>query len=205
MAEVNKMAEKEKSTDEDVPEVFPFIRGKTIDLCPRNSKYAKLYVKWKNDPKVRKYSRNVVPRTLEQQKKGFEKRGERFRDHVSLDIWHKKDNKPIGNLGLGHIDWVNGWANVFLFIGEPEYWNKNIATEATELLVEYAFNELNLNKLQGGAAIDNIGSWTVAKKTGFKLEGIRKHTMYVDGKYLDVKTQSLLKDDWLKSRKVENM
>ena len=201
------MAEKEKnekSTDESIPEAFPFIRGKTIDLCPGNSKHAKLYVKWKNDPKVRKYSRNEVPRTLEQQKKRFEQRGERFRDHVSLDIWHKKDKKPIGQCGLGWVNWVGGWANAFLFIGEPEYWNKNIATEATELLVEYAFNELNLNKLQGGAAVENVGSWTVAKKIGFKLEGIRKHSMYVDGKFVDAKTNCLFKKDWVKSQKLKN-
>lgn len=67
------MVEKEKSTDKSIPEAFPFIRGKTIDLCPQNSKYAKLYVKWKNAHKVRKYSRNVVPRTLEQQKKDLKK------------------------------------------------------------------------------------------------------------------------------------
>ena len=168
----------------------------------RNSKLLKQYVRWKNHPRVRKYARNVVPRTLEDQKQRFESKVEKFKDHISLDIWHKKDKKAIGNLGLGHIDWINGWANAFLFIGEPEYWNKNIATEATELLIEYAFNELNLNKLQGGAAVENIGSWTVAEKMGFKLEGIRKHTMYIDGKYVDVKTHSLLKENWLNSKKI---
>ncbi|MCK4381627.1 MAG: GNAT family N-acetyltransferase [Candidatus Lokiarchaeota archaeon] len=197
------MAEKEISTDEDVPEVFPFIRGKTIDLCSRNSKYAKLYAKWKNNPKVRKYSRNVIPRSLEQEKKRFERRGERFKDTISLDIWHKKDKKPIGECGLGWINWVNGWANTFLSIGEPEYWNKNIATEATELLVEYAFNELNLNKLQGGAAVENIGSWRVAEKVGFKFEGIQKANMYVNGKYHDGKTYCILKEDWM-NRKNKN-
>lgn len=197
------MGQEEKS--EENPETeeiepFPFIKGKNIDLCVRNSKLLKQYVRWKNHPRVRKFARNVVPRTLEEQKQRFESRVIEFKDHISLDIWHKKDKKAIGNLGLGHIDWINGWANAFLFIGEPEYWNKNIATEATELLIEYAFNELNLNKLQGGAAVENIGSWTVAEKMGFKLEGIRKHTMYIDGKYIDVKTHSLLKEDWLKRK-----
>lgn len=195
------MTEKVESNEKDSPEVFPFIKGKIIDLCPGNSKNAKLYIKWKNNPSVRKYSRNVFPRTLEEQKKRFERKDERFREHISLDIWHKKEKKLIGNVGLGHIDWVNGWANASAQIGEPEYWNKNIATEATELLIEYAFNELNLNKLHGGICVKNIGSWTVAGKTGFKFEGIRKHGMYIDGEYLDSKTYCLLKEDWLKSKK----
>ena len=36
---------------------FPFIEGKTLDLCALNSEHADLYAKWKNDPIVRKYSR----------------------------------------------------------------------------------------------------------------------------------------------------
>ena len=181
-------------------EAFPFIKGKTIYLCPRTSKHVNLYIKWKNDPKVRIYSRNVIPRTIDEQKKRFETRGNKLPEHISFEIWHIKANRPIGVTGLNHIDWVNGWANANLLIGEPDYWGQNIATEATELLAEYAFNELNLNKLHGGAAVENIGSWTVAEKVGFVFEGIIKDEMYVNGKYVDGKSYHLLKDDWLQKK-----
>jgi len=194
------LEKKEKSNEIEEVEAFPFINGENIDLCPRNSKLAKVYVCWKNHPRVRKYARNVVPRTIEDQSKRFERRTEGLVDHISLDVWHKKDNKPIGQIGLSRIDWINSWANTFLQIGEPDYWNKDIGTEATELLVEYAFNELNLNKLHGGVAVDNIGSWSVAGKIGFKLEGVKKHEMYVDGKYVDTKIFQLLKEDWVKGK-----
>ena len=196
MDEINKMAEKEKSTDEDVPEVFPFITGKTIDLCSLNSKNAKLYAKWSNDPKVRAFARWETPIRVEDIKKMFEPQEGRVPNFIVFEIWHKKDKKPLGQCGLGRINWVHGWANAFLFIGEPEYWNKNIATEATEMLVEYAFNELNLNKLQIGAAVENIGSWSVAEKVGCKFEGIQKADMYVNGKYHDGKTYRILKEEW---------
>ena len=186
--------------DIEKPEYLPFITGKNIDLCPRSSKLVKHYIRWKNNPQVRKYARTVVPRTLETEKEKFERKFERWPDNISLDIWYKEDKKPIGYLGLGHLDWINRDANIYLFIGEPEYWNKNIATEATELLINYAFNELNLHKLHGGAAVENIGSWTVAKKIGFKVEGIEKDHMYVDGKYLDLKVHCFLKEDWVKKR-----
>ena len=183
---------------------FPFIEGKIIDLCARNPKHVELYAKWKNDPDVRRYSRNVMPRTLDEQKKSSERRQERTPEHINFEIWHKKDKKPLGIIGLGWIDWVNGWANAFILVGEKEYWNKNIATEATELLIEYAFNELNLNKLHGGVAVKNIGSWSVAEKLGFVLEGIGREEMYVDGEYLDNKIFRLLKDDWITRKKKES-
>ncbi len=194
------MTKKEESKEVDDPEFFPFINGTRIDLCPRNSKYVNLYIKWKNDPKVRKYARNVVPRSLDEQKKRFETRHEGISEHISFDVWHKKDKTLIGQIGLSRIDWINGKANAFLQIGEPDYWNKDIGTEATKLLVEYAFTELNLNKLHGGVAVDNIGSWSVAEKIGFQPEGIKKHEMYVDGRYVDTKIYRLLKEDWLKRK-----
>ena len=195
-------SEKKTSEDEKV-EATPFIKGEFIDLCPKNSKLSKTYMKWKNDPRVRKYARNVTPRTLDEEKKRREESPGRFSTQISLDIWHKEDNKPIGEIGLGHINWINGWANTYAQIGEPEYWNKNIATEATELLVEYAFNELNLHKLHGGVAVKNIGSWSVAEKIGFKLEGIEKEDFYIDGEYVDSKRYCLLKEDWLKRKRLK--
>lgn len=194
------MEKKEDSSKTEEIEAFPFIKGENIDLCPRNSELVTVYIRWKNHPRVRKYARNVIPRTKDDQKKGFEEMSEGMKEHISLDVWYKKDNKPIGQIGLSRIDWVNGWANAFLQIGEPEYWNKDIGTEATRLLVEYAFNELNLNKLHGGVAVDNIGSWSVAGKIGFNQEGIKKDEMYIDGIYVDNKVFQLLKEDWVKKR-----
>lgn len=182
-------------------EALVFIDGTTICLQPQNSDHKDLYVKWLNDPKVRKYSRNIIPMMVENTKKWFEPRGHGLTNFLALEIWHKEDKKPIGNVMLTNIDWINGWANVGLTIGEPKYWNKNIATEATELILEYAFNELNLHKLHGGVIINNIGSWTVAEKTGFVLEGIQKHEFFVDGEFLDVKRYRILKEDWLKRKK----
>jgi RimJ/RimL family protein N-acetyltransferase len=182
-------------------EVSVFIEGENICFIPQNSDNINLYVKWLNDPKVRIYSRNIVPLRVEDIKKWFEPQEGRTPGYIGFEIWHKKDKKAIGNVGLGLLDWINGFANVGVTIGEPAYWNKNIATEATELIIEYAFNELNLNKLHGGVCVKNIASWSVAEKIGFQLEGIREQEWYVDGEYLGLKAYCLLKEDWMKRKK----
>ncbi len=192
------MKEKE---DKEVP---IFIEGENICFIPYNSEYINLYVRWANDHKVRKYARTILPVITEEIKKWFESPEKGIPNFIGFVIWHKKDKKPIGSAEISLIDWVNSWANLGIAIGEPAYWNKNIATEATELLIEYAFNELNLNKLRGCAAIENIGSWSVAEKLGFIFEGLGKHEMYVDGNYLDEKIYCLLREDWLNFKNLKN-
>ena len=186
-------------------EGYTFIEGENIDLIPNNPDNVGLYAKWINDPKVRKYSRNAVPLTIEEMKKRwFEPRkpGE-VRDSIAFEIWHKNDKKTIGIVGLSNIRWFDRWANSFIQIGEVHYWSQNIATEATQLLLKYAFDELDLNKLSAGIAVRNVGSWRVAEKAGFILEGMVKNEDYVDGEYVDVKFYYYSKEEWMKLKKKE--
>ncbi len=192
------MREKEVKEDKEVP---VFIDGKIISLIPPNSEDINLYLKWLNHPKVRKFARWVIPVTSDDIKKWFEPQEGRIPRNIAFELWHKKDKRPIGEVGLSGIDWVNGWANIFLFIGEPEYWGKDIATEGARMIIEYAFNELNLNILQAGAAVENISSWSVAEKIGFKYRGLEKNDLFIDGKYIDGKLYRLSKEDWLNSKK----
>ena len=117
------MTEEKKDKEED--DVFPFIEGEAIDLVAGNSKWANLNCKWMNNPKVRHYSRNIWPKTLEDVKKWFEPLPDRqMREYIVFIVYHKHTKRPIGSIGFNRIDWVSRNANIFLIIGEPEYWGK---------------------------------------------------------------------------------
>ena len=189
------------STKKQEIEPVPFIKGDNIDLVAPRSEWIELRCKWVNNPKNRKFLRGPLPRSKDQMKKRFESRPtDGLGDWVGFTLYHKKDKKPIGEVGLSRINWINGWANAYANIGEIEYWNKNIATEATQLLLKYAFEELNLNKVSGSVVVENKGSWVVAEKIGFKYEGILKEHKYINGKYRDEKCYGFLKSDWLKQQ-----
>jgi len=85
-----------------------------------------------------------------------------------------------------------------LMIGEPDYWGHHIGTEATRLLINYAFNELNLNKLYGEIFSPNTGSIRCAENNGFTREAILKNDVYIDGEYKDTHIYSLLREEWIK-------
>lgn len=197
------MSEEKKSEEKNFEShAFPFIRGENLDLVPSSKEWVELMCKWSNDPDVRHYARNVLPNTLEDVKKWLEPHERNGApEFIVMTIWHKKDKKPIGAAGLGDIKWFNRWANAFLQIGDKNYWGKGVATEATKLLLQYAFEEVNLNKVSGQIILDNIGSWKVAEKVGFKFEGVLEQEFYVDGKYKDTKRYSYTRDMWFKNKK----
>jgi hypothetical protein len=84
-----------------------------------------------------------------------------------------------------------------LIIGESDYWEQKIGEEVTKLIIEYAFNELNLFNLKAGINSANIGSWRCAEKNGFTRVATFKKGCYVDGKYYDEYRYSLFKEDWI--------
>ncbi|TFF90004.1 MAG: N-acetyltransferase [Promethearchaeota archaeon] len=185
-------------------EVFVFIEGDTIDLVVGHSKWADLTCKWMNDPKVRRYSRNIWPLTLDEVKKWFEPSSSdrSTREFVVLTIYHKREKKPIGTVGLNRINWLYRTANIFAAIGYPEYWGQGIAGEASELMIKYGFEELNLNKIYSKVHDPNKRSLRAAEKLGFKKEGISFQDVYIDGKYVDAHNFYLLKEDWMERKQL---
>ncbi len=198
------MTEEIEKKEEEI-EVFPFIEGETIDLVADNSKWVPLVCKWQNDPKVRRYARNMWPVTIEEIKKWFEPSPDRhMKEFVVFSIYHKRDKRPIGSVGFGRINWVSRNANIFATIGEPEYWGKGIAIEANKLLIKYGFTELNFHKIYAGVFTPNKRSLRAAEKLGFEKEAILKEEMFVDGVYHDVHKFALFKRDWIKSNQNES-
>lgn len=189
-------------TEEEIDDVFPFIEGERIDLVADNSKWINLICKWHNDPQVRRYSRDVMPQTIEEIKKRFESPPEKGpRDHINFVIYHKKDKRPIGTVGFGRINWINRNANIYGAIGEPEYWGRDIIGDASKLLINYGFTELNFHKIYAGIFDPNSRSLRAAEKLGFKKEAVLKDQMYVDGDYVDEHKFALFKKDWSEQKK----
>lgn len=185
----------------------PFLSGDRIDLRPTDSENKELYKKWMNIPEARTFAHNVFPISKENIDQWFEPQEDHVPEFIIFEMWHKKDKKPIGFVGLNHINWINRNANIFIRIGEIDYWREGYATEAAKIVIKYGFQELVLHKIYAGVHSPNIASWKVAEdKIGFKREGILKDDVYVNGQYHDVYKYRLLKSEWkeYKEKKNEN-
>ncbi|KKN03186.1 hypothetical protein LCGC14_1110180 [marine sediment metagenome] len=179
-------------------EMSVFIKGESINLLPFNLDNIKLYIKWENNPKVRKYSRNIFPITAAEKKRILESESKK---RIIFEIWYKNEKKPIGFAELNDINWNNRRAEIGLLIGEPEYWNRNLGTEAGKLLIDYGFKELNFYKIFTAIFSPNVGSWRCAEKIGMTREATLKNHAYIDGEYVDDYRYCIFKEEWLKKTK----
>lgn len=174
-----------------------FIEGDKINLVPLNSDHIKLYVKWQNQPDVRRYARNEFPITIEMFKKLFEPKGRTIEDKVQFEIFHRGDNKAIGLAELSNIRYSYRRANIAVIIGDFQYWGKGIATEAGKLLLKYGFGELNMFKIKTMIYSPNIGSWKVCEKLGMEREATLKNNGFIDGEYVNDYCYCMFQDDWI--------
>jgi ribosomal-protein-alanine N-acetyltransferase len=83
-------------------------------------------------------------------------------------IFLKEKDLHIGNIKIGNVDHKRKKADVGLLIGNKAMWGNGYATEAIGLVTDYAFNQLDLNKLIAGMFIDNVGSIKAFSKLGYK-------------------------------------
>lgn len=101
----------------------------------------------------------------------------------------------IGNIKLDYIDWIHKRGEIGIMIGEKWCWGKGCATHSIMLLVEYAFRELNLERLTAGCYAQNEGSKRAFLKAGFQIEGTYRKHIWCDGEYHDEVLMGLLKEE----------
>ncbi|WMJ80570.1 GNAT family N-acetyltransferase [Clostridium sp. MB40-C1] len=92
---------------------------------------------------------------------------------VRWGITYKEDDKLLGLISLHHFDYLNAKAEVG-YILNKKYWGKGIMTRNLSLVINYAFNELKLHRLEAVIHPANIASINLAERLGFTIEGVKK-------------------------------
>ncbi|MCF8371232.1 MAG: GNAT family N-acetyltransferase [Bacteroidales bacterium] len=84
----------------------------------------------------------------------------------------------VGNISIHQEkDVYRKSAEIGYFIGEP-YWNKGIATQAVQLICEWAFANLDIVRIHTGVFEFNPASCRVLEKCGFKKEGVFEKSVF---------------------------
>jgi UDP-4-amino-4,6-dideoxy-N-acetyl-beta-L-altrosamine N-acetyltransferase len=98
----------------------------------------------------------------------------------------KETGNAVGSIFLRDIDWNNDKAEYGVFIGEETARGKGLGTEAADLICQFGFQELHLNKIFLRVFADNNNAIRSYKKAGFQQEAYLKQDVKVNGQYRDV-------------------
>lgn len=112
--------------------------------------------------------------------------------NLEFGIWY--DNKIIGNICLLNIDRANKLGSLGYSLDEA-YQNKGIMTQCVKAIIDFAFKELNLHRIELKILKENLKSKAIGQRLDFRLEGVSKESYYLDGKFLDCEHFSKLSTD----------
>jgi RimJ/RimL family protein N-acetyltransferase len=146
-------------------------------------------------------ARPVSPAEMKKKYEALEKEIEESKNQFYFTIRLRSDDpeqndRLVGFTKLYEIEWTHGVGQIVLGIGDPGDRRKGYGTEALNLLLRYAFAELNLFRLSTVIPEYNPGALRLFQKTGFIEEVRRRQALNRGGRCWDLIHVGLLRDEW---------
>jgi RimJ/RimL family protein N-acetyltransferase len=176
------------------------LRGARVRLCAEAPEVmARAEIAWMRDSEYHRLS-DTEPMRLWSGKKyrdWGEERVEKGRDdgYFRFSIRALPDDRLIG-VTMIRVNWPNADGIFGIAIGDRNYWGKGFGTEATRLMLCFAFTELNLRRLTLGADATNSRAIRSYEKSGFRHEGVSRGETLREGRRVDSIFMGILREEW---------
>lgn len=150
-----------------------------------------------SDPEVAKYDYFYPVKSTKEAIKFIERYKEELEDkeEITWGIVQKETNKLIGTCCLGDFEEGARRSEIGYSVIQSE-WGKGYATEAIKAVIDFGFNNMNLNRIEATITPGNDASVKVLKKLNFKQEGIVRERDLIKGKLEDGIIMALLKKEY---------
>jgi RimJ/RimL family protein N-acetyltransferase len=106
------------------------------------------------------------------------------------------EDKLIGEIGLDVVNWPGRDGFVGLGIGETEYWSQGYGTDVMNVLLRFAFMEINLRRVSLGVFEYNPRGIRSYEKAGFRHEGRMRRLLNREGRRWDNLFMGILREEW---------
>jgi ribosomal-protein-serine acetyltransferase len=163
-------------TPDDVDIVF--------DAVHRNAEHLMEYMHWMRPDYSREMSAEFIRSSIESRDK---------RESLGFGIF--RDGLVIGAVGFASFDWESKVTEIGYWIDRTEE-GKGIVSRACKRLIDYAFADLGMNRIQIRCAAGNVRSAAIPERFGFKKEGCLRQSQFRNGKLHDFLVFGLLRSEW---------
>jgi ribosomal-protein-serine acetyltransferase len=136
-------------------------------------------------------------RTLQQTEEWVSKNRERYAsgDGYEIGIWYR--NEMAGQIGYNYLEKQDRRTEIGYWLAK-QFVGKGLVTRACTALIDNAFGELELNRVEIRCGTENLKSRSIPEKLGFKLEGIARESEYLHDRFIDLAIYAILKSEWEK-------
>jgi diamine N-acetyltransferase len=172
--------------------------GEKVALGPLRPDLSGSYARWMNQLEVRHGLVHLGIATPQSQEKWVQENiaigAKREPEAAEFTIYDLADSAAVGTAGLFHIVHTQGTANFGIAIGERR--GQGLGTEATRLVLDFAFHVLQLRNVLLETLEWNVAGLTAYERAGFRRMGVRRGAVLSRGRPTDVVFMDAVPEDF---------
>ncbi len=175
------------------------IKGQLVSLRAVSKDDLPTLLNWRNMPEFRQYFREYRELNLSNQHQWFEKYVMNDASTIMFSIVLNDDTQTlIGVCGLCYINWVNRNADLSLYIGHENWYidSAGYAEESCRLLLNYAFQEINLHKVWTEIYEFDRSKNNLYISLGLSQDGLLRDNYFHAGKWHNSRMMSILSTEY---------
>ncbi len=155
-----------------------------FELTERNREYLRQWLPWLDS---NKYLQNTIDFIKYSQMQ--------YNQNISLQLGIRYRGELAGVIGFHRFDWLNHSTSIGYWLGESSQ-GKGLVTRACRCIIDYAFRNFGLNRIEIRCAVENSRSRAIPVRLGFKEEGIIREAEWLCDHYVDHVVYGMLRDEW---------
>lgn len=119
------------------------------------------------------------------------------KEMMSGGIW--LNGEYVGAIGVVVYEWHNQMLELGYWLSADQQ-GKGIITKVVTAMIDHAFNDLGLNRVEIHCADGNLRSRAIPERLGFHQDGVMRQGGLLNGKFVDKVIYSMLADEWSQYR-----
>jgi RimJ/RimL family protein N-acetyltransferase len=176
---------------------LPVLMGRRVMLREPTQADGEQLFAYTTNPLITRFLAFDSPRTIEDTRQFIQRCEEhrrQDREYVFV-IADRGSDVPRGVTALRHLDPPARTAQIGTWVRRDD-WGAGVNTESKALLLDYAFNVLDLHRIEARIAIANHRSRRAFERLGGRREGTLKESFYKDGAFHDQGLYAILSTEW---------
>lgn len=175
---------------------FPVLSTPRLRLRALEPGDAERVFRIQSDPEVTRYFGRAPYSTLAEAEQRIATVLEGIRENTSIcwGITLKENDEHLGTAGFWRWNKLHRWAELGFEL-LPAFWNQGIMTETLRAVLAFAFDRMDLHRVEARLDPDNRACKRVLERLGFTREGLLRQNWWHEGKCTDTAVYGLLRND----------